>query len=129
MRSSLEPDYEDFAVRSSHPFQASSSSSSVQQLNTTETWSNLCELPACWDFSCFPLSEDVKPVFGVPDSHELGCPDGYDGCFMDSEMSLEFASDANVVIAEGYPASSSFVPVQSTFNYNFQFYGPSTIFA
>jgi len=134
MRSSLEPDYEEFSVRSSHQFQASASSSS--EVEVGETWSNLCELPASWDFSCFPSPEDVKPVFGVPDSHELGWPDGYDGCFMDpdcwhsTQMSLEFGNDGNVVIADGYPATS-FVPVQSwtTLNYQHQFYGPSTIFA
>jgi hypothetical protein len=114
--------------------------SNSSEPDPAETWSNLCDLPASWDFSCFlagsELLHDVKPVFSAPDSFDLAltpsCLDGYDGCFTDPEgwqagIPTNFTCNDDMVV-EGHPATTS-VPLQSLAFYN-QLHGTSsTIFA
>lgn len=130
MRSPLDADNVDHCMSRNGDFSTRVTNSSVP--DPAETWSNLCDLPASWDFSCF----DVKPVFGAPDSFDLAltpsCLDGYDGCFADPEgwqagIPTNFTCNDDMVV-EGHPATTS-VPLQSLVFYN-QLHGTSsTIFA
>ncbi|KAG0622889.1 hypothetical protein M758_3G131600 [Ceratodon purpureus] len=138
MRSPLDSENVDHCMSENGEFSNTTGVVNSSEQDPAETWSNLCELPASWDFTCFPsgseLIHDVKPVFGAPDSFELAlipsCPDGYDGCFTDSEgwqagIHTNFSFNDDMVV-EGYPAT--FVPVQSS-SYN-QIHGTSSrIFA
>ena len=138
MRSPLDADNVDHCMSRNGDFSSRVTNSSVP--DPAETWSNLCDLPASWDFSCLlsgsELLHDVKPVFGAPDSFDLAltpsCLDGYDGCFADPEgwqagIPTNFTCNDDMVV-EGHPATTS-LPLQSLVCYN-QLHGTSsTIFA